>query len=236
MEKAEVWVIVDARDPISVGQVTSEPGGDGLVSIHLPEEVPYADQVKLVDATDRGLFPPDSTADGYDVDAVAACVCGERAVATEVVDYKQGKRRDGKPIRRSERIDPRAALGEIDGEFYSLGFRSNGDGYVEVGFGNWIHNGPGANITVKEVTENRHGYPPEEAKVIVIDEKGVWHDVGRATSKRRAAGDGLAIFVIPDEVEYVNRVRLEDVTDPEPHDLDADGFDIDAIIICGEEP
>jgi hypothetical protein len=239
MEEAAVYVIVDGKMyPDPVGRATSEPGGDGLVYIELPDDVPYADEVKLVDATDRGLFPPDSTADGYDVDAVAACICAERAVATEVLTYSQGTRLDGEPI-PLDRSDPSAALGEIDGEFFSLGFKSNSGGYIIVDFGKQIPNAPGVDIRVKEVTENRDGYPEEKAKVYVIAD-GKECLVGSATSKTGV--DGLAILDIPDPPDgppYIDAVKLEDVTDPDPFRpryLDADGYDVDAIIICGEEP
>jgi predicted ribosomally synthesized peptide with SipW-like signal peptide len=73
LESAEVFVSADNSTYYSLGNVTSEPGGDGVFyldissNVSAPSSIKY---IKLVDNTDYSLHGDE--ADGYDLDAVDA--------------------------------------------------------------------------------------------------------------------------------------------------------------------
>lgn len=164
--------------------------------------------------------------------------------ASEVLEYHQGTLVGGGPIDNPARMDPIAALGSPDAStsppaegFYSLGFVSDDDGYIILGFDHPIYNGPGDDIKVYEVTWGRAGYPREAAKVYVISD-GDEYDAGTVTNHD---DNGVGSVSIPDELLCVDAVKLVD--DTYVSDFvgmpNADGYDLDAVGACylfgGEE-
>ncbi|WP_042702678.1 hypothetical protein [Thermococcus sp. PK] len=157
--------------------------------------------------------------------------------ATEVIDYKQGTLKDGNPITDPARMDPSTTLGDPDDSFYSLGFvnESRGDGWIELGFGYPVYNGPGADIAIREITYGRPNYPEEKADVYVWPLGGSdWVYAGTASNKNE-----YSYIEIPDYIMYVEKIKLVDSTDKSLHSNNADGFDVDAVgvryLYLGEE-
>ena len=152
--------------------------------------------------------------------------------ATDVVDYKQGTLVGGGPITDPARIDPTKALDAPDGVFYSLGFVSNDDGYIVLGFGYPIYNGPTPDIKTIEITWGRPSYPDESADVFVWPKDGTdWAYAGSVSNHDNP--DGSSYVTIPDGITYVEKVKLVDATNkqnfPDPPYGNADGFDLDAV-------
>jgi hypothetical protein len=153
--------------------------------------------------------------------------------ATKVIDYKQGTLVGGGQITDPARTDPSKALGPPDGAFYSLGFVSDGDGYIELGFGYPVYNGPNPDVRTIEITwGNRMKYPEESADVYVWPKGGTsWIYVGRVTNHDTSGGSSYVN--IPEGVTIVEKIKLVDTTDkanfPETQYPTADGFDLDAV-------
>ena len=152
--------------------------------------------------------------------------------ADNVVNWDQGVREDGSDV-LPDRTDPYAALFAPDGVFYSLGFDfvEGPDGWLTVGFGDPVFNGPGPDIVVQEVTNGRGSYPVERAEVFGVED-GTDYSAGVVTNKD--GGDGLGVANLPDWVTTVDAVKLLDATDPALFSTrhDADGYDVDAIGAC----
>lgn len=154
--------------------------------------------------------------------------------ASEVIGSVQGLRKDGSAV-LPERSDPTDALGAPDSpqpqvNFYSLGF----GGWVTLGFGYPIYNGPGDDIVTEEVTWG--SYPLEQADVFGMQD-GMQYFAGVVTNN--LGSDGTDSVGLPDPKTSFDAVMLFDTTDPAAHTATADGFDLDAVAACyqllGEE-
>jgi hypothetical protein len=169
--------------------------------------------------------------------------CSSWQWATEVIDHKQGTLVGGGPITDSARTDPAKALGAPDNTFYSLGFVSDGDGWIELGFGYPIYNGLNSDIRTIEITwGNRLAYPEETADVYVWPKGGTdWVYAGSVSNHDNS--DGSSYVAIPEGITYVEKVKLVDTTSkdnfPPTQYPTADGFDLDAVgahyLIMAEE-
>jgi len=157
--------------------------------------------------------------------------CGSPQWASNVVSYDQGTLVGGGPITDASRSDPDEALGAPDVTFYSLGFVSNGDGYVVVEFDHPVFNGPGDDIVIYEVTFGRPGYPDEELDVYAMS-GGTPYFAG--TVSNHDSSDGRSTVAIPSSLMCVDAVKLVDATDPALFGSrpNADGFDLDAVGAC----
>ena len=157
--------------------------------------------------------------------------CESPQWATHVLDYNQGTLVNGTPIADPERTDPNTALGSPDGSFYSLGFVSDDDGYIVLSFDYPIYNGPGDDIVIYEVTYGREVYPDEVADVyVIINDKECY--AGTVTNHD---ADGVGTVSIPDDLSYVDAVKLVDNTNPDDFDevpKPSDGYDLDAVGAC----
>ena len=166
-------------------------------------------------------------------------LCASPVWAKNVLDFDQGPRLDDQPV-LEERSNPRKALRQPDDKFVSLGF----GGSITVTFKDPIANNPGPEdlyvlayeITWFKVSPN---YPLEVAEVYLIgDGKEVL--VGTVDNSSSGTGPGiLSIVTIPEDLDYVQAVKLQDVTDREPFVgktwegwYNADAFDLDAVGTC----
>jgi len=153
--------------------------------------------------------------------------------ATQVIAYKQGKLVGGGPITDPARTDPIRALGAPDGAFYSLGFVSVGDGYIVLGFGYPIYNGPNPDVRTVEITwGNRMSYPREAAKVYAIVGSMEYY-LGTVTNHDDPNGISYVSFdAVPPGV-YIDAIKLVDDTYkldfPVASHPTADGYDLDAV-------
>lgn len=162
--------------------------------------------------------------------------CESPQWASSVVGYNQGTLRNGNPVTDPARIDPDKALGTPDAStsppaigFYSLGYVTNGDGWLELSFDYPVFNAAGDDIVVYEVTWGRPSYPVEKAEVWVQAD-GDWYLAGEVTNKDN--GTGIGSVSIPDGILLVNAVKLVDSTDDPNLSGSADGYDVDAVGAC----
>jgi len=76
LESARVEFLYDGDWYPAATELTNQPvdGGDPktFTYVKLPAEIPYAEQVRIIDTTDPADFTTKPTADGYDLDAVKA--------------------------------------------------------------------------------------------------------------------------------------------------------------------
>ncbi|GEM_PF-3352109 len=162
--------------------------------------------------------------------------CGSPQWASTVMNSVQGTLVGGGPVTDPARTDSNAALGAPDAStsppatgFYSLGFVSDSDGYIVLGFDYPVYNGPGDDIVAYEVTWGRPGYPDEVADVSVVAD-GTEQYAGTVTNHDDG---GVGTVSIPDDSLCVDAVKLVDATDPllfgQP---DADGYDLDSVGAC----
>ena len=70
LEKVKVEVSKDGTNWSEIGEATSEPGGDGITPLSIPDILPSIKYVKLTDTTN--FTPHLDNADGFDLDAVKA--------------------------------------------------------------------------------------------------------------------------------------------------------------------
>jgi len=146
---------------------------------------------------------------------------------TSVDSYDQGTQKGGGNI-AGDRSDPNDALGDIDNDFFSLGFvDETSGGWIILEFDDYV----GTSITVVEQSPGiGYGYPLEEADVYVSIDGSVWTFVGTAHNQI-ALGSATGqshINVFPLE-ECFKFVKIVDVTDPTLHSSTGDAFDIDAV-------
>jgi len=162
--------------------------------------------------------------------------CESPQWASSVVAYNQGTLKNGNPVTDPARIDPDKARGAPDAStsppaigFYSLGYVTNGDGWLELSFDYPVFNTAGDDIVVYEVTWGRPSYPVEKAEVWVQAD-GDWYLAGEVTNKDN--GTGIGSVSIPDGILLVNAVKLVDSTDDPNLSGSADGYDVDAVGAC----
>lgn len=161
----------------------------------------------------------------------------EQTYATRVVDYSQGKNKNGTNI-VADRTNPNAVLGApqssgsaydssiIAGSFFSLGFNpdvnATSGGWIIVEFGDgYIVDGPGNDLRAWEVTGGED-YPMEKVKIEVSQDGDNWYEV--AASLDRDAEADLA----DSGLSWAKYVKLTDVSDRSEFEATADGYDLDA--------
>ena len=133
------------------------------------------------------------------------------------VSFNQGLTKVGGAIDVS-RSDETMALGVEDNTFVSLGY----GGEIVLAFPMFIGGGS-LSITAYERTDGT--YPLEEAEVYVSSDNSTWTMIGTADN---TAGDPTATtFELGDEC--IKYVKLVDVTNPDLHGDNSDGYDLDAV-------
>jgi len=150
--------------------------------------------------------------------------------ATQVVAYQQGTLVGGGPITDPARTDPSKVLGVPDGVFYSLGFVSDGDGYIVLGFSYPIYNGPNPDVRTVEITWGRPSYPREAAKVYAIV-GGTEYYLGTVTNHDNLDGSSFVSFDVVPAGVYIDAIKLVDDTYKSDFQgvSNADGYDLDAV-------
>lgn len=174
------------------------------------------------------------------VGRVAGDGCTETVFwATEAIDWDQGTLGNGGEI-AAYRSDPTNALGAPDGLIFSLGYDLVDDGYSDgwlvVGFGGTVYDGPGADLIIQELTYGRDSFPEETAKIFgMLDDTSYY--AGEVTNHDN--GTGLGEVSLPDGVDHVDVMMAMDATDLAIHRAYTDAYDVDAIGACymleGEE-
>lgn len=158
----------------------------------------------------------------------------------EVTSSSQGVKKNGNDI-GEERSDPTAALTKDypEGEFFSLGFKPDGEGgsedhggSVEVELACAIEDGEGDDFRIWEVTFAP--YPEENADVYAWDGSS-WVLLGTADNSDqgpRGTSEAHTVsgFDLADGgLSSTARLRIVDATDPSIHNSRADAFDVDGI-------
>lgn len=144
--------------------------------------------------------------------------------AARVVEFEQGLKKDGVTPVDADRSDPEKALGEADGEFFSLGF------------GGWITlelcQFTGGTLTLIEITNG--SYPIEMAEVLVSGNGIDWvlmeDNADNQEGMPESSSHPTEIYL--GDTCCIRYVKITDKSDPSDHASNADAFDIDAI--CGE--
>lgn len=148
--------------------------------------------------------------------------------AQGVVSTQQGLRNNATAV-LAQRSILANVLGAPDGDasagtgFFSLGF----GGVLTVEFDYAVINGSGDDLSFHEITGGRDTYPIEIARVEVSQNGSDWFNLGVVTSQD---GGGIATKDLG-TLSWIKYLRLTDETDSNLHDLQADGYDIDAIDI-----
>lgn len=149
--------------------------------------------------------------------------------ASSVVDYEQGKRKDGGDV-RWQRSTPEQGLkyesGRDEFNFFSLGF----GGWIIVEFDCPILNGEGDDVKVIEDTWGT--YPLEEAEVWASQDGENWTYLGTAdnTTRDELGIHSIATFDLGD-LQSAEYIKIVDVCDPENFNTrpTADGYDLNAV-------
>ncbi|MEO7990502.1 MAG: T9SS type A sorting domain-containing protein [Chryseolinea sp.] len=175
------------------------------------------------------------------------------AVVSDVVEFLQGKRKDGKTI-DILRSDPQNALHYADGydspyhgnTFVSLGF----GGSITVSFDNQLYNRPGFDLYVFETSYGNPSFYdyPEQAEVFVSQNGDDWISLGY-TNAHNPLEECMAKLDTEFDIQHagldwIQFVKVTDVTDPLAKRRDrftcaesdflvfnsaSDGYDLDAI-------
>lgn len=157
------------------------------------------------------------------------CNCTEEVFADDYLAelISQGEKKGGADVDANRSI-PESLLGAPDGDgnagtgFYSLGF----GGSVVVVFEQPVSDGDGVDLSFHEITNGRDSYPEELATIEVSQDGSSWTEIGTVSSK---ATDGVAYLDIDGAFPSIQYVKITDNTDPNLHQNNADGYDIDAI-------
>lgn len=160
---------------------------------------------------------------------VPQCVDGE-AWAAKVTGVTTGTLYGGGTITDPIRTDTSKALGENDGNFYSLGL----GGELILEFSHYVKNIPGDDISVHEITWNRTDDKEEKAQIYVSTDGSDWLYLGEASSftdsDSDGTRDGITFFDLDDiasKPSWVRYIKLvESSTGQYSYD---DGFDLDAV-------
>lgn len=142
--------------------------------------------------------------------------------AASVVDFNQGRRKDGGAV-ASNRSDPMMALGEPQDNdtfnFVSLGF----EGTLTLQMDGIIPNLPGDDVRVVETTFGNSSCSryPERIKVFASQDGANYVELGNACQ------DGT--FDLGD-LPSATFIRVQDTTDPNDFNGAADAYDVDAIV------
>lgn len=150
------------------------------------------------------------------------------AWVSEVISSSQGTKKNGQAI-SSGRSNPNDTLSSPDEYYFSLGVA----GQITLAFSENISISNQTIINVYEITRPRQNYPDELAYVEISPDGSTWHSAGTATN-HPAEDDShgtTSLSLSNAELEVFRYLRLTDTTDYEPHNGNANGFDIDAISI-----
>lgn len=263
-EKADVFASQDGINFVYLGLACRDQATFDLGPLS------WAQYIRIVDISKPQNFTQNNAAvDGYDVDGVI-CLNGRAettpndglvaCTAQDVVEYRPGKRKDGKNI-GSERTKGQNALGEPDGndsvlKFASLGFgdgRQKGEkastGFITLRFDFVIFDKPGKDIKIFETSYGNpnFGQFPEEAKVYVSRDGNSWVYLGTTNTNCSSKLDSELDFA--GKITWAQFVRIVDATDKNAKMKNAncqntnqnafngaaDGFDVDAVTCAGYE-
>lgn len=147
--------------------------------------------------------------------------CSPQWAAT-VSSSNQGDRKDGSAV-LGQRSDPSSALGAPDsgdGTFFSLGF----GGTITVRFAERAYRDTGSEALVVETTNGN--YPLERALVEVSPDGTNFESVGFADN---VGGNTSNLSLAGISFNFIQYVRVTDVTDPAPFEDMADAFDVNAV-------
>lgn len=140
-----------------------------------------------------------------------------------VGETSQGNRKDGGPVLTS-RSDPNSAVGVADWtsgtqtNFYSLGF----GGVITLSFTGYVNNISGDDLRIHEAT---NGTYPDELVKIEVSQDGI--DWKQLTS---TASNGVTNVDFGETgLDWIQYIRLTDISDPADFPNGADGFDLDAV-------
>lgn len=160
---------------------------------------------------------------------------------SRVVSYDQGNRYNGQPVIET-RSNPNAVLtyetGQVESNFYSLGFSMGKDGWIIIEFDHPIQNGEGNDLRVVEDTWGLP-YPRESAAVYVSTDKKHWYYLGEADNQKPVSNiQTITEFDLKTvglkEARYVmvkDTSKKSDFTKYSPsQDKTLDGFDLNAVL------
>ncbi len=175
------------------------------------------------------------------------------AIVTEVIEFSQGKRKDGKSI-EINRSNPQKALSLADSHdspqneinFVSLGF----GGSITLAFDQQLYNNSGVDL---HIFETSYGNPsfydyPEQAEVFVSQDGNEWTSLGLTNPNNPQENCSMKLDsdfdLEPFGLNWIKYVKVVDVTNPFAKRRDkntcvesafvafnsaSDGFDLDAI-------
>lgn len=159
------------------------------------------------------------------------CENTEESYANGIYSEDQGLRKDGSAV-LAERSDPNNALGAPNGVFYSLGF----GGSLAVSFPTKIYDAAGPDLlSFHEVTNGRNSYPLEQAEVEVSQDGNTWKSIGTVTNQ---TSNGISYLDFSSTGwSWIQYVKVTDTSNPDLHNNEADGFDINAFdaLVCTQE-
>lgn len=198
----------------------------------LPIALIFAGSLYFVGGT-AAFFSDTATSSG-NVFQSADCFGKEGKVwAFKVVDNNQGLKNDSSAV-DANRNDPNDTLDEPDGTtnpvagFYSLGF----GGDITLKFEFPVKDGDGVDLSFHEITGGRSSYPEENAFVEVSQtgQDGSWITIDSVMSSKDDLSTGISLLDFSaTSLPWVQYVRITDITDPNIHAGNADGFDLDAV-------
>ena len=146
--------------------------------------------------------------------------------ASIVVDYHQGLTKGGGSV-RLQRSTPEQGLefetGENESNFFSLGF----GGWIIVEFDCPIQNGDGNDVKIIEDTWGLP-YPLEKANVYASQDGTTWTWLGVADNTDLDVIHTISEFDLG-ILNWAKYIKIEDISDPAPHNSAADGYDLNAI-------
>jgi hypothetical protein len=143
----------------------------------------------------------------------------------KISKVSQGKLKSGVPITDPIRTDPSVIDGAPDDKFFSLGV----DGSVLFIFKDLVFNKPGNDIALAETTFGVSTYPEETSLVEVSRNGKKWFTLGTASNKDPM---GISEFDLSDiGLSYIKYIRITDTTDFSLHENNADGYDLDALMV-----
>ncbi len=190
---------------------------EGALTTECTVEIPLGELTGDVDiATHASVFQLAGDGCGVDTQYANEIVTNAQGLLNNNVDSVLGVRSDPEAVFYADDGAPGA-----DNSFFSLGF----GGYLTVGFGDPVFNGPGNDVCMQEITNGRSSYPEELADVYADT------TLLAANVSNRVNGNGLACVDLG-TLEMADTVTVADATDPGIHNATADGYDIDWIGAC----
>lgn len=194
------------------------------IAIEIEEEITSICGYKFFDHEQDGEMDGDDYGlSGWTINLMRFIGCSEgEKWADTVVASSQGTKKDGDPV-KTIRSDPNAATGPaeydtVEEHFFSLGF----GGSIILEFDNYIVNGLGDDIELVEATNEI--YPDETVEVFASPDNSTWWYLGEYSK------DSLIdLSDYSTSIMYAKYIKLVDTTDPELHNNNADGYDLDGV-------